>query len=76
MSGVKISEAYQVLSNEDLRKQYDKYGKERAVPDSGFGETYNHFNASCFIYILLTASEEDPAEFFGMIFGGEAFVDL
>ncbi|KAF8453150.1 DnaJ domain protein [Terfezia claveryi] len=50
-----ISEAYQVLSNEDLRKQYDKYGKERAVPDSGF---------------------EDPAEFFGMIFGGEAFVDL
>lgn len=33
-----ISEAYQVLSNEDLRKQYDKYGKERAVPDSGFGK--------------------------------------
>ncbi|KAI9768721.1 MAG: hypothetical protein M1840_004716 [Geoglossum simile] len=50
-----ISEAYQVLSNSDLRKQYDKYGKEKAVPDSGF---------------------EDPAEFFGMIFGGEAFVDL
>ncbi|KAF8471683.1 X-domain of DnaJ-containing-domain-containing protein [Kalaharituber pfeilii] len=50
-----ISEAYQVLSNEDLRKQYDKFGKERAVPDSGF---------------------EDPAEFFSMIFGGDAFVDL
>ncbi|KAI9780141.1 MAG: hypothetical protein M1839_006978 [Geoglossum umbratile] len=50
-----ISEAYQVLSNTELRKQYDKYGKERAVPDSGF---------------------EDPAEFFGMIFGGDAFVDL
>lgn len=50
-----ISEAYQVLSNEELRKQYDKYGKERAVPDSGF---------------------EDPAEFFSMIFGGEAFMDL
>lgn len=33
-----ISEAYQVLSNEDLRKQYDKYGKEKAVPDSGFGK--------------------------------------
>ncbi|KAI5808563.1 X-domain of DnaJ-containing-domain-containing protein [Peziza echinospora] len=50
-----ISEAYQVLSNDDLRKQYDKFGKERAVPDSGF---------------------EDPAEFFSMIFGGEAFMDL
>ncbi|KAA8894885.1 X-domain of DnaJ-containing-domain-containing protein [Sphaerosporella brunnea] len=50
-----ISEAYQVLSNEELRKQYDLYGKARAVPDSGF---------------------EDPSEFFGMIFGGEAFVDL
>ncbi|KAH0565373.1 hypothetical protein GP486_001238 [Trichoglossum hirsutum] len=50
-----ISEAYQVLSNTELRKQYDKFGKEKAVPDSGF---------------------EDPAEFFGMIFGGDAFVDL
>ena len=50
-----IGEAYQVLSNEDLRKRYDKLGKEEAVPGGGF---------------------EDPAEFFGMIFGGEAFVDL
>ncbi|KAL8703846.1 MAG: hypothetical protein Q9201_002996 [Fulgogasparrea decipioides] len=50
-----IGEAYQVLSNEDLRKRYDKFGKEEAVPSSGF---------------------EDPAEFFSMIFGGEAFVDL
>ncbi|KAI9682006.1 MAG: hypothetical protein M1817_000060 [Caeruleum heppii] len=50
-----IGEAYQVLSNTELRKQYDKHGKERAVPDSGFA---------------------DPAEFFSMIFGGEAFVDL
>ena len=50
-----IGEAYQVLSNEDLRKQYDKFGKEQAVPGGGF---------------------EDPAEFFGMIFGGDAFVDL
>ncbi|OCK89874.1 DnaJ domain protein [Cenococcum geophilum 1.58] len=49
-----IGEAYQVLSDEQLRKQYDKYGKESAVPSSGF---------------------EDPAEFFGMIFGGDAFVD-
>lgn len=50
-----IGEAYQVLSNDDLRKRYDKFGKEEAVPASGF---------------------EDPAEFFGVIFGGEAFVDL
>ncbi|KAI4175669.1 MAG: hypothetical protein LQ348_006145 [Seirophora lacunosa] len=50
-----IGEAYQVLSNEELRKRYDKFGKEEAVPGGGF---------------------EDPAEFFGMIFGGDAFVDL
>ena len=50
-----VGESYQVLSNEELRKRYDKFGKEEAVPGGGF---------------------EDPAEFFGMIFGGEAFVDL
>jgi curved DNA-binding protein CbpA len=49
-----IGEAYQVLSDEQLRKQYDKFGKESAMPSSGF---------------------EDPAEFFTMIFGGEAFAD-
>lgn len=50
-----IGEAYQVLSSDELRKQYDKFGKDKAVPGGGF---------------------EDPAEFFGMIFGGDAFVDL
>ncbi|KAJ5974952.1 hypothetical protein N7481_008659 [Penicillium waksmanii] len=50
-----IGEAYQILSNEDLRKRYDKFGKEEAQPSGGF---------------------EDPSEFFSMIFGGEAFVDL
>lgn len=49
-----VGEAYQVLSDPDLRKQYDKLGKDGAKPDSGF---------------------EDPAEFFTMIFGGEAFQD-
>ncbi|QDS68853.1 hypothetical protein FKW77_007280 [Venturia effusa] len=49
-----IGEAYQVLSDKALRSSYDKYGKEKAQPQSGF---------------------EDPAEFFTMIFGGEAFVD-
>ena len=50
-----IGEAYQVLSNAQLRASYDKHGKEQAIPSSGF---------------------EDPAEFFSIIFGGEAFVDL
>ena len=50
-----IGEAYQVLSNAQLRASYDKHGKEQAVPSSGF---------------------EDPAEFFSVIFGGEAFIDL
>ncbi|KAL9130670.1 MAG: hypothetical protein Q9217_001197 [Psora testacea] len=50
-----IGEAYQVLSNKELRARYDKHGKEQAKPDQGF---------------------EDPAEFFSMIFGGEAFADL
>lgn len=50
-----IGEAYQVLSNQELRQRYDKFGIQEAVPGGGF---------------------EDPAEFFGMIFGGEAFVDL
>ncbi|KAK4954761.1 DnaJ-like protein, partial [Elasticomyces elasticus] len=49
-----IGEAYQVLSEPELRKLYDQNGKEGAVPSSGF---------------------EDPAEFFAMIFGGEAFMD-
>src|SRR5438105_2276807 len=50
-----IGEAYQVLSNDDLRRQYDKFGKDSARPSEGF---------------------VDPAEFFGTIFGGDAFVDL
>ncbi|KAL4805323.1 X-domain of DnaJ-containing-domain-containing protein [Aspergillus unguis] len=50
-----IGEAYQVLSDSDLRKRYDTHGKEEAIPDHGF---------------------EDPNEFFGMIFGGDAFHDL
>ncbi|KAI9656240.1 MAG: hypothetical protein M1821_004903 [Bathelium mastoideum] len=49
-----IGEAYQVLSDKQLRAQYDKFGKEQAMPSSGF---------------------EDPAEFFTVIFGGDAFSD-
>ncbi|OBT43748.1 hypothetical protein VE00_05620 [Pseudogymnoascus sp. WSF 3629] len=50
-----IGEAYQVLSDADLRRSYDKFGKDHAQPSEGF---------------------TDPAEFFGTIFGGDAFVDL
>ncbi len=35
---LQIGEAYQVLSNKELRKRYDKFGKDKAVPDSGFGK--------------------------------------
>lgn len=35
---VQIGEAYQVLSNEELRKRYDKFGKDQAVPGGGFGK--------------------------------------
>lgn len=31
-----IGEAYQVLSNEDLRKRYDQFGIEQSVPGGGF----------------------------------------
>lgn len=77
-----ISEAYQVLSNADLRKQYDLHGKAKAVPDSGFGNKGNGMEAwggrflKRLTVFFLFSRAEDPSEFFGMIFGGEAFVDL
>lgn len=38
-----ISEAYQVLSNEELRVKYNKYGKEEAVPQNGFEDAGEQF---------------------------------
>ncbi|KAK4241163.1 DnaJ-like protein 1 [Achaetomium macrosporum] len=40
-----IGEAYQVLSNEDLRKAYDKYGKESARPTDGFVDPAEFFTS-------------------------------
>ncbi|SCW03484.1 LAFE_0G11496g1_1 [Lachancea fermentati] len=39
-----ISQAYQVLSNPDLRAKYDKYGKEEAVPQDGFEDAAEQFS--------------------------------
>jgi curved DNA-binding protein CbpA len=39
-----IGEAYQVLSNKDLRSQYDKYGKEKAQPSAGFEDPADFFS--------------------------------
>ena len=39
-----IGEAYQVLGNEDLRKQYDQYGKEKAQPGAGFEDPAEFFS--------------------------------
>ncbi|CDO93874.1 unnamed protein product [Kluyveromyces dobzhanskii CBS 2104] len=40
-----ISEAYQVLSSEELRTKYDKFGKEEAMPQNGFEDAGEQFAA-------------------------------
>jgi curved DNA-binding protein CbpA len=40
-----IGEAYQVLSNDDLRKAYDKYGKDSARPSEGFVDPAEFFTS-------------------------------
>ncbi|KAH0492464.1 hypothetical protein TgHK011_007417 [Trichoderma gracile] len=40
-----IGEAYQVLSDADLRKAYDKYGKDHAKPQEGFVDPAEFFSA-------------------------------
>ena len=39
-----IGEAYQILSNKDLRTVYDKYGKEKATPNAGFEDPSEFFS--------------------------------
>ena len=38
-----VGEAYQVLSEPNLRKAYDEFGKEGAKPDSGFEDPAEMF---------------------------------
>lgn len=38
-----ITEAYQVLSSDELRAKYDRYGKESAVPEQGFEDATEYF---------------------------------
>ncbi|KFY19092.1 hypothetical protein V493_08150 [Pseudogymnoascus sp. VKM F-4281 (FW-2241)] len=38
-----IGEAYQVLSNPDLRRSYDKFGKDHAQPSEGFTDPAEFF---------------------------------
>lgn len=38
-----VGEAYQVLSDPDLRKRYDEFGKDDAVPQQGFEDAGEFF---------------------------------
>lgn len=38
-----VGEAYQVLSDPTLRDQYDKFGKDNAIPQSGFEDANEYF---------------------------------
>lgn len=38
-----VGEAYQVLSDENLRTRYDEFGKEDAVPQQGFEDATEYF---------------------------------
>jgi curved DNA-binding protein CbpA len=40
-----IGEAYQVLSDSNLRKAYDKYGKDHAKPQEGFADPAEFFTS-------------------------------
>ncbi|KAK1624075.1 DnaJ domain-containing protein [Colletotrichum phormii] len=40
-----IGEAYQVLSDKDLRAAYDKYGKDSAKPSEGFADPAEFFSS-------------------------------
>ncbi|CAI4039760.1 hypothetical protein SMKI_09G1700 [Saccharomyces mikatae IFO 1815] len=39
-----ISEAYQVLGDDELRAKYDKYGRKEAIPQGGFEDAAEQFS--------------------------------
>ncbi|KAI9020437.1 X-domain of DnaJ-containing-domain-containing protein [Hyaloraphidium curvatum] len=61
----KVSRAYQVLSDPQLRSAYNRYGAAAFAP--GGGEDTEAAAAAIFA---------DPVEFFRGQFGGEAFIDI
>ena len=65
-----IGQAYQVLSDKDLRKQYDKLGKDKVQSDNS-----KFLSAYALVRLQLNDSTEDPFELFSLIFGGQAFED-
>lgn len=40
-----VGEAYQVLSDTDLRSRYDQFGKDDAIPQQGFEDAEEYFSA-------------------------------
>ncbi|CAN3474906.1 dnaJ-like protein 1 [Diutina catenulata] len=65
-----VGEAYQVLSDEQLRVKYDKYGKQESIPSEGFedpseffsvifgGEAFNDWIGELSLFQELTKSAE------------------
>ncbi len=59
----KINEAYQILSNEEKRKRYDRFGKQGAKGRGGFGNFQGGFQDAGF-------NVNDLGDIFGEFFSG------
>ncbi|XP_037613343.1 dnaJ homolog subfamily B member 6b isoform X2 [Sebastes umbrosus] len=65
-----ISEAYEVLSDENKRNTYDRYGKDGLSAGGGGGGHYDHFGGSGFTF-------RNPDDVFREFFGGrDPFADF